>query len=228
MSGPSLHASVCPEYFEGESPKFFGAQKTCTKCGEAKPRCIEYFSSDGRKSDGLRADCRKCQSEAANKRHRDNRDHRLAVQANWRKNNPGYWKWVPKPYAIEDRQAAIERDRATEKSNPARVAMERMRKRLHRLAGNSGHRTIGFLGCTSSELRAHLERQFLPGMSWENRSEWHIDHIIPLASFDLTDPVQRNRASHYTNLQPLWAADNLRKGASMPNPHAPSPNFLEP
>lgn len=62
---------------------------------------------------------------------------------------------------------------------------------------------------------AHLEAQFAPGMTWENRGEWHVDHIRPLASFDLTDPEQLRTASHYTNLQPLWASDNLAKGARL-------------
>jgi hypothetical protein len=69
------------------------------------------------------------------------------------------------------------------------------------------------LGCTANELVKYLESRFLPGMSWENRKLWHIDHIRPLASFDLTDVEQRHRAFHYTNLQPLWAVDNFRKGA---------------
>jgi hypothetical protein len=69
------------------------------------------------------------------------------------------------------------------------------------------------VGCTLDELRVHIESQFLPGMTWENRGlrGWHIDHIRPCASFDLTDPAQRAQCFHYTNLQPLWAADNLAK-----------------
>lgn len=58
----------------------------------------------------------------------------------------------------------------------------------------------------------HLERQFTPGMSWTNYGDWHIDHIKPLASFDLTDRVQLLVACHFTNLQPLWAEENLKKG----------------
>ena len=56
------------------------------------------------------------------------------------------------------------------------------------------------LGCTISELVKHLESKFLPGMSWDNRKLWHIDHIRPLASFDLTDVEQQHLAFHYTNL----------------------------
>lgn len=69
------------------------------------------------------------------------------------------------------------------------------------------------VGCTLDELRVHIESQFLPGMTWGNRGlrGWHIDHIRPCASFDLTDPAQRAQCFHYTNLQPLWAADNLAK-----------------
>jgi hypothetical protein len=69
------------------------------------------------------------------------------------------------------------------------------------------------LGCTISELKIYLEKQFTDGMSWDNWSfyGWHIDHIIPLDSFDLTDREQLLRACHYTNLQPLWCRDNLVK-----------------
>jgi len=73
-------------------------------------------------------------------------------------------------------------------------------------------RHIPLLGCRVTELVQYLEAKFQPGMSWENRHLWHIDHIQALALFDLTDPLQCAQAFHYTNLQPLWAADNLRKG----------------
>lgn len=73
--------------------------------------------------------------------------------------------------------------------------------------------TLKMLGCTTKELRKHLESQFTEGMSWDNYgyNGWHIDHIIPCASFDLSDPEQQRQCFHYTNLQPLWAEDNLRK-----------------
>lgn len=74
--------------------------------------------------------------------------------------------------------------------------------------------TLKLLGCSVEELRLYLESKFLPGMTWKNRGRfgWHIDHIRPCASFDLTDVEQQKQCFHYTNLQPLWARDNLSKG----------------
>lgn len=75
--------------------------------------------------------------------------------------------------------------------------------------------TIDLLGYTASDLKAHLESLFEPGMSWENRGEWHIDHIKPVVQFireGVTDPAVINALS---NLQPLWAADNLTKGSAL-------------
>lgn len=83
--------------------------------------------------------------------------------------------------------------------------------------GQKHQSTFELLGCTLEELYAHIEAQFLPGMSWGNygHDTWHIDHIKPCASFDLTDPEQQRVCFHYTNLQPLWAIDNIRKGAKL-------------
>lgn len=69
------------------------------------------------------------------------------------------------------------------------------------------------LGCSINELKSYLESKFQPGMNWDNHGlrGWHIDHIKPLASFDLSDRNQLLEACHYTNLQPLWAKDNLAK-----------------
>lgn len=73
------------------------------------------------------------------------------------------------------------------------------------------------LGCSIEFLKQHLESQFQEGMTWENHGEWHIDHKKPLASFDLTNREQLLEACHYTNLQPLWAADNIAKGNRCPH-----------
>lgn len=77
------------------------------------------------------------------------------------------------------------------------------------------------LGCSVQELKDHLESKFIEEMSWDNWGltgrVWHIDHIIPLSSFDLTDREQLLKACHYTNLQPLWAIDNIRKSNKILN-----------
>ena len=67
------------------------------------------------------------------------------------------------------------------------------------------------------DLKLHLENQFVDGMNWNNygKNGWHIDHIKPCASFDLTDPKQQKICFHYTNLQPLWAIDNLIKHSKL-------------
>ena len=72
---------------------------------------------------------------------------------------------------------------------------------------------VSDLGCSIEELKFHLETKFQLGMTWENWSPtgWHVDHILPLASFDLTDRGQFLKACHYTDLQSLWAKDNLKK-----------------
>jgi hypothetical protein len=69
------------------------------------------------------------------------------------------------------------------------------------------------VGCSKDMLLAHLESTFLPGMSWRLGNEIEIDHIRPLASFDLRDPLQQSQAFYYTNLQMLWKADNRAKGS---------------
>lgn len=74
-------------------------------------------------------------------------------------------------------------------------------------------RTAEILGYTPVELKAHIEKQFVPGMSWDNYGEWHIDHIIPISS--ATNLYEGLKLSQLENLQPLWAEENLKKGAAI-------------
>jgi hypothetical protein len=81
---------------------------------------------------------------------------------------------------------------------------------------NKYHKSIKtekILGCTIDEFIKHIESQFTKGMTLENHGEWHLDHIIPLASADTEEDVIR--LNHYTNFQPLWAKDNLSKGCKI-------------
>jgi hypothetical protein len=71
--------------------------------------------------------------------------------------------------------------------------------------------TKKLIGCTIDQLKVHLENQFTEGMSWENYGKWHVDHIRPCSSFNLTNIKEQKRCFNYTNLQPLWAVDNLIK-----------------
>jgi len=90
----------------------------------------------------------------------------------------------------------------------------RMRSRISFAIRSKGYsktsKTREMLGCDWNHFMAHLEAKFVDGMTWGNRHLWHIDHIIPLAS--ATSEEELIKLNHYTNLQPLWAEDNLRKG----------------
>jgi len=68
-----------------------------------------------------------------------------------------------------------------------------------------------YVGCTGKEAASYIEQQFTAGMTWENYGRWHIDHVKPLATFDLSREDQRRLAFHYTNIQPMWAVENMRK-----------------
>ena len=92
------------------------------------------------------------------------------------------------------------------------VTLCRLRCRIHHwLKGKKSAPTAKLVACTKKECNEWLESQFLPGMTWENRDLWHIDHMKALESFDALDPAEQRKACHYTNLQPLWAKDNLEQ-----------------
>lgn len=101
------------------------------------------------------------------------------------------------------------------KNKPEFALPRRLRQRMYR-AIKHGYKTgsaVAELGCTIDFFREYLEGLWTEGMSWDNLGEWHLDHIKPLESYDLTDEEQYSAACHYTNIQPLWAADNYAKGA---------------
>ena len=79
--------------------------------------------------------------------------------------------------------------------------------------GTKAYKTVELLGCSLDDFKLYLENKFQDGMSWNNHAKdgWHIDHVIPLDAFDLTKPEEQLKACHYSNLQPLWAKENLQK-----------------
>ena len=88
------------------------------------------------------------------------------------------------------------------------------------IQGKKSTSTIELIGCSIDKLKQHLEIRFLPGMTWKNYGKmnkqhtkvWHIDHIVPCTVFDLKNLNEQKKCFHYTNLQPLWAIDNIKKG----------------
>jgi hypothetical protein len=112
-----------------------------------------------------------------------------------------------------------------EMKDPARHLKRVMRCRIQKAmkrAGQSesrGNSKMRYLGCTPKELRKYLEQMFSKGMSWDNMGKWHVDHVYPVASFDLSTEAERHKAFHYTNLQPLWAKANVKKSDSIPSKH---------
>lgn len=92
----------------------------------------------------------------------------------------------------------------------------RTRSRLFRAVAGAKQKANELIGCDWNQLAAHIEKQFVDGMGWHNRREWHIDHIIPLSSAH--DEYSFRMLCHYTNLRPLWKSDNLHKSSNWTPP----------
>jgi hypothetical protein len=89
----------------------------------------------------------------------------------------------------------------------------RLRKMLQLKKFTKRSITSDIIGCSWGQLKNYIENQFVSGMTWNNRSLWHIDHIVPLSSAKTVEELEK--LCHYTNLQPLWASDNMSKGAKL-------------
>lgn len=144
-----------------------------------------------------------------------NRDKMNGYNRERTKNNPEAKKKSRDKWFEKNPNYKLEYDRRKKKEDLGYRLRKQLRSRLGqaiRYNQKSGS-AVKDLGCSIDELKQHLESLFQPGMSWENWSYngWHIDHIIPLASFNLRDREQLLKACHYTNLQPLWGIDNLKK-----------------
>jgi hypothetical protein len=202
--------------------------KVCSKCGEEKE--LDEFYKDRAKSDGLRGNCKQC----VKKYFLLNKEKKSLYNRNYKSKNREAIAKYNKKYKIEKLNETKEYNKTYYKKNKQKInqyrvkyAKQRMevdlcfkiRRKLSsrvsqaikRQRGIKACSTIELLGCSIEKCRQHLENLFTESMSWNNYGKWHIDHIIPCSSFDLTEPEQQKKCFHYTNLQPLWAEDNLKK-----------------
>lgn len=144
-----------------------------------------------------------------------NKEKAKANVRQYRKDHKDVIKKKRKDYQRRYRSKINERARKRRKTNPNFAVRGVLGGRLRdALRGQTkSATTMALLGCTIEELKKYLQKQFVEGMTWENRSTtWHIDHMLPCSSFDLSDKEQQRRCFHYSNLQPLFASENMSKG----------------
>ena len=198
--------------------------KVCRICG-LKP--LSSFGK-GKDKDGLRGECRVCR-KAIYLNNKEiisikNKAYYLLNKDKIKSKVRAYYKAnsiklinKDKEFYKENKKEILTYDKVYCKKrrhlDPKFRLVKNLRSRLSNILRNklkSGS-AIQDLGCSVEELKKYLEARFESGMTWDNYGKWHIDHIVPLSSFDLSNREALLKACHYTNLQPLWAIDNIRK-----------------
>ena len=202
--------------------------KTCTKCCQEKP--IDEFSRDKQRKDGRYPHCSACQKTKITRWASENKEWISQYHADYYATN----KQRVQKYKIANREHFAEYMRQWRKDNATRIKNYKLQyhkdveskqieyRMLHSLRGRlrqalngtiKSRRTMELIGCSMAQLKEHLASKFKDGMTWDNygRKGWHIDHVIPCASFNMTEPNEQKKCFHYTNLQPLWWLDNCRK-----------------
>jgi len=209
--------------------------KTCRKCLIEKP--CNLFGRNNQNKDGLKSycnDCRKIESKEYRERNPERRKETLTTYylnnidkeklrlEKYKLENPEKRKQTIKKYYETNKKLInhkqVQRNRILYKTNYLYRIVHNLRLRTKnylKLCSNNKNKTFEIIGCSKEFLKEHLEKQFTDGMSWENYGfyGWHIDHIIPLSS--AKDEEEIYKLCHYTNLQPLWAFDNLSKGSKI-------------
>lgn len=177
-------------------------RKSCKSCEKAKSAA--YKSANREK---VRAGFRDYNRRNAEKR-RNYQIEYLAKQKDYvAQRAKDYWS---KP---ENRTRKATNKRVKYQTNIQFKILDNCRSRIFKAIKHNRKTksTLELIGCSLEQLKSHLENQFQSGMNWDNHGEWHIDHIKPCASFDLSIPDEQKKCFHYTNLQPLWAIDNILK-----------------
>jgi hypothetical protein len=197
--------------------------KTCTQCHEEK--LLEEFRvrKDGRL--GRTSQCRSCLNAYGKEysRRPEVQERKKKQLREWRRQNGVYYKQHNKNYYKANKKHMLQYIKQRRKQDSQYKMTRILRDRLRRaIQGNyKAGSAVKDLGCSIEFLKGHLESKFYSRsetgerMTWSNHGikGWHIDHVKPLASFDLIDRSQFLAACHFTNLQPLWAEDNLSKSA---------------
>lgn len=204
--------------------------KICCRC--KIPKELEEFHNLKSSKDGKRHWCKECHKLEYQKDREENIDsHRLRARLYYKNNidkvklfhknrhklNPNIKKEANKKFNENNphyaNQYRIQRESKDPEFKLLRYLRGRLREALKKQNADKQIKTIALLGCSVKDFKLHLESLFVEGMSWNNHGEWHVDHKRPCASFDLTDIKQQQECFHYTNLQPLWAVDNLSKNS---------------
>jgi len=205
--------------------------KICSKCGDTQDLC--FFQKDKSKKDGYRPDCKSCRKQYSDlnyfrfkerhsnykKKVRKTNPEKFAEREKiYRINNPDKVKLRRKTYYENNKEKQFKYVRERIKTDPVFKLVNNMRRRISIFLSLNGitkkNKTFDIVGCSPEFLKEYLEQKFTEGMSWELMGRHiHIDHIIPLSSVNTEDEVYK--LCHYTNLQPLWAEDNLKKGSKI-------------
>jgi len=180
--------------------------RKCSKCKSTK--AVSEFPKDKTNVSGYGAQCKICKNSATRLSRSARRDELNAKSREYYRKNSE--KIISQK--ISYNRAKYQSDDLFRLATLIRTrAAHAIRKR----GFSKSKKTEEIIGCDLETLYLHLERQFKKGMSWDNRDEWHVDHIIPLAS--ASSEEEMISLCHYTNLQPLWKSENLSKGSKVLN-----------
>ena len=193
--------------------------KICIKCNIEKE--LEEFYKDKQNKDGLCSKCKGCSEEYKKKYRKENVEEIKQRNKKYYEENVEKIRKQKKEYHKENKSKRNEYQKKYLRKRRKNDSQFRMAHNLRGVTnrgiisqgGIKSASTEKLLGCSFYEASIHIKNLFAEGMCWENYGEWEIDHIRPMASFDLTDPEQQKICFHYTNLQPLWMAENRSKSS---------------
>ena len=187
-------------------------EKKCSRCGEIKDlSCYHLLKSA---SDGRHTQCKKCRSEYKKKHYKKNKERSIEQSIEYYKQNRARCRELGDAWRDRNRERISEYRKNRYWTEPKYRITCYLRSKLHSILKESkSDNTFNLIGCSPDYFMNYIESKFKDGMTWENYGfhGWHIDHIIPCNAFDLTKPEEQMKCFHYTNLQPLWAVENLAK-----------------